>query len=114
MCNPISGNDLGLADKNHVCACGAGGHGSHDAAATGAAGAAGAVIREHFLVNGMTCSHCVSSVTEELSAVDGVDSVSVELNAGGSSRVMVVSSRPVPEDDIRSAVAEAGYELVTA
>ncbi len=70
--------------------------------------------RENYLVEGMTCSHCVSSVTEELSAVDGVDSVSVDLNAGGTSRVMVVSAQPIPLDSIRAAVTEAGYELADA
>lgn len=65
-----------------------------------------------YLVAGMTCGHCVASVTEEVSAVDGVESVSVELNAGGESRVDVVSSAPVPVEEIRSAVTEAGYSLV--
>jgi len=71
-------------------------------------------ISEQYLVDGMTCSHCVSSVTEEISELEGVQSVSVDLNAGGSSRVTVVSSAPVPTGDIRAAVTEAGYALVTA
>jgi copper chaperone CopZ len=62
----------------------------------------------------MTCDHCVSSVTEELSAIDGVESVSVALEAGGTSKVMVVSSKPVDVDDVRAAVTEAGYELASA
>lgn len=71
-------------------------------------------VHTDYLVEGMTCGHCVSSVTEEVSDVDGVDSVSVELNVGGSSRVTVVSSRPVSEDSIRAAVTEAGYSVVDA
>ncbi|RFA18095.1 heavy-metal-associated domain-containing protein [Subtercola boreus] len=71
------------------------------------------VVRAHYLVSGMTCSHCVASVTEEISAVPGVQSVSVSLNAGGDSTVMVVSSAPVPVDDVRAAIAEAGYEMVS-
>jgi len=110
MCNPAL-NGLGLTDKNHVCNCGANGHAGH--ASSEAHGGAGA-IREHYLVDGMTCDHCVASVTEELSAVDGVESVSVALEAGGTSRVMVVSSRPVEVEEIRAAVTEAGYELVNA
>jgi copper chaperone len=70
-------------------------------------------IREHYLVDGMTCSHCVSSVSEEISALDGVTSVSVDLNSGGSSRVTVASSAPVPVEAIREAVTEAGYALVS-
>ncbi len=72
------------------------------------------VIREHYLVDGMTCSHCVSSVTEEISALDGVTSVSVDLHSGGTSRVTVASSAPVPVAAIREAVTEAGYALVSA
>ncbi|MCU1424630.1 MAG: heavy metal transport/detoxification protein [Microbacteriaceae bacterium] len=71
------------------------------------------IIREHYLVGGMTCAHCVASVTEEVSAIDGVDSVSVDLNAGGASRIMVVSSKPVAAHDVETAVVEAGYTLVT-
>lgn len=67
-----------------------------------------------YLVDGMTCSHCVASVTEEVTALEGVEGISVELNAGGASRVTVVSSGPVPVEKIRSAVTEAGYSLVTA
>ena len=63
-------------------------------------------------IEGMTCSHCVASVTEEVSALDGVESVSVDLKVGGASRIMVVSHRPVPVDQVRDAVTEAGYTLV--
>lgn len=112
MCSPTqSTTELGLTDKNHACTCGTNDHANahSDAAAAGTEG----TVREHYLVEGMTCSHCVASVTEELSAVDGVESVSVDLKAGGASRIMVVSSKPVPVDDVRAAVTEAGYSLVT-
>lgn len=106
MCNTVNTRrDLGLSDKNHACNCGTDNH----AAAPRVSDSA---IREHYLVDGMTCSHCVASVTEEVSAVEGVDSVSVDLNAGGISRIMVVSSTPVDADSIRAAVIEAGYSLV--
>jgi copper chaperone CopZ len=62
-------------------------------------------------VQGMTCGHCVKAVTEELSAVDGVDGVEVELVAGGTSSVVVRSTAPVPAGVLRAAVDEAGYEL---
>lgn len=67
-----------------------------------------------YLVAGMTCAHCVASVTEEVSAVEGVEGVSVDLKAGGPSLVEVVSSAPLPVDVIRAAVTEAGYSLVGA
>ena len=63
-----------------------------------------------FTVSGMTCGHCVSSVTEEISQIDGVQNVAVELDSG---KVTVTSAQPVAEDDVRAAVTEAGYTLVT-
>ena len=67
-----------------------------------------------YLVSGMTCNHCVSSVTEELSELAGVNTVTVDLNAGGTSTVHVTSSTPLDADAVRAAVEEAGYSLVTA
>jgi copper chaperone len=71
-------------------------------------------ISTDYLVSGMTCGHCVSSVTEEVSAIDSVEAVSVELVSGGSSVVSVTSSAPVSDEQIRAAVTEAGYTLVTS
>lgn len=105
------GNDLGLTDKNHACACATDSPASTTSETDAPADTD--VIREHYLVEGMTCSHCVASVTEEVSALDGVESVSVDLQVGGASRIMVVSNRPVPADQVRDAVTEAGYSLVT-
>ena len=63
-------------------------------------------------VAGMTCEHCVRAVTDELSALRGVRDVAVDLVAGGTSTVRVVSDAPLPEPAVRDAVAEAGYTLV--
>lgn len=62
-------------------------------------------------VNGMTCSHCVAAVTEEIGLVPGAESVSVELVNDGTSTVSVTSSTPIDRSLIRAAVEEAGYEL---
>ena len=104
-------NHLGLTDKNHACACATEAHGA--ATTDTQAQGADAVIREHYLVAGMTCSHCVASVTEEVSALAGVESVSVELRVGEASRIMVVSSEPVSSERVRDAVTTAGYTMVT-
>jgi copper chaperone len=64
------------------------------------------------LVSGMTCGHCVKAVTEELSALDGVQDVSVELVAGGNSTVTVTSDAPLETAAVRGAVDEAGYAVV--
>ena len=66
-----------------------------------------------YSVTGMTCSHCVAAVTEEISRIDGVDTVAVDLNAGGDSRVTVTSAAPLPLDAVRAAVDEAGYTLAS-
>lgn len=63
-------------------------------------------------VTGMTCAHCVQAVTDEVSAISGVSDVDVELVVGGTSVVTVVSAVPLPEQAVRDAVDEAGYELV--
>ncbi|WP_016881556.1 MULTISPECIES: heavy-metal-associated domain-containing protein [unclassified Rhodococcus (in: high G+C Gram-positive bacteria)] len=62
-------------------------------------------------VSGMTCAHCVKAVTEELDRLDAVTSVDIDLVPGGDSRVRVTSSRPLPLEQVRHAVDEAGYSL---
>lgn len=63
-------------------------------------------------VSGMTCGHCVSSVSEELEALAGVEQVDVDLNAGGVSTVIISSTGVLSPADIGEAVAEAGYLVV--
>ena len=63
-------------------------------------------------VTGLTCDHCVHAVSEEISALAGVDEVTVDLNAGGTSTVHVTSAQPLSDDDIVAALDEAGdYRL---
>ena len=106
--------DLGLTDKNSGCACCTpSGHSAaapKDVASALEPAAAGVVVTD-YLVDGMTCSHCVRSVTEELSAITGVTNVDVNLNAGGISRVRVASAAPLDDGQVRGAVEEAGYTL---
>ena len=59
-------------------------------------------------VQGMTCGHCVASVTEELSEIAGVQAVDVVLETGA---VTVTSAAPLDPADVESAVTEAGYAL---
>jgi copper chaperone len=63
-----------------------------------------------YSVTGMTCGHCVLSVTEEVGAIDGVTDVKVDLPTGA---VTVTSSREVGTDEVRAAVEEAGYQLAS-
>ncbi|MEY9837369.1 heavy-metal-associated domain-containing protein [Streptacidiphilus sp. EB103A] len=62
-----------------------------------------------FTVSGMSCGHCEKSVSEELSALPGVIEVSADAKAG---TVTVASEQPLADEDVRSAVDEAGYQLV--
>ena len=61
-----------------------------------------------FSVTGMTCQHCVASVTEEVQEIAGVTDVRVDLAAGS---VSVTSDQPLSEADVKAAVEEAGYQL---
>lgn len=61
-----------------------------------------------YTVTGMTCGHCVSAVTEELNRLPGVRDVRVDLESGA---VTVASDGPLPIDEVRNAVDEAGYQL---
>jgi copper chaperone len=61
-----------------------------------------------YTVVGMTCGHCVSAVTEEVSQVPGVTAVDVELASGG---LTVTSDSPVDDAAVRAAVEEAGYQV---
>jgi len=64
-----------------------------------------------FSVTGMTCGHCVSAVTDELTGIPGVETVNVTLVPDGESRVTVISEDPVSRDTIDAAVDEAGYQV---
>lgn len=61
-----------------------------------------------YTVTGMTCGHCVASVTEEVQEIAGVENVDVVLETGA---LTVTSAEPLDEAAVRSAVEEAGYQL---
>jgi copper chaperone len=65
-------------------------------------------IQTIFVVKGMTCGHCVSSVTEEVRRIAAVRDVQVDLDAG---QVVVSSDTALDLEEVTRAVAEAGYEL---
>lgn len=65
-----------------------------------------------YTVGGMTCGHCVAAVTEEVGALPGVTGVTVDLVAGGNSKVHVVSDSELDPSAVAEAVDEAGYQLV--
>lgn len=61
-----------------------------------------------FTVTGMTCGHCVNSVTEEVSEIPGVTAVDVVLETGA---VTVTAEGDVDADAVKAAVAAAGYTV---
>ncbi len=63
-----------------------------------------------FTVTGMTCQHCVTSVTEEVCEVPGVSAVDVDLASGA----LRVTGEAVTDEQVRAAVAEAGYAATAA
>lgn len=69
------------------------------------------MVTTTYQVQGMTCGHCVNSVSTEVSAIPGVTDVQVDLATG---QVTVSSESPLDPDAVRAAVDEAGYDLVPA
>ena len=65
-------------------------------------------VRNEFHVEGMTCRHCALSVSEEVSGIDGVSSVDVELATGS---VTVVAVREIGRDEVGAALSHAGFAL---
>jgi copper chaperone CopZ len=63
-----------------------------------------------YTVPGMTCQHCVDAVTSKVSSLATVTQVDVDLASG---RVRVISDEPLDDVAVRTAVAEAGYEVVS-
>ncbi len=61
-------------------------------------------------VIGMTCDHCVNAVTQEVTAIDGVTAVSVDLSAG---EVAVTSDSELDMAEFAAAIDEAGFEVAT-
>lgn len=130
-------NELQLTDKN-AAGCGCGGHqaggcgcGGHEAGGCACGGhaehghahghehaaraherAAVDLVTTELGVTGMTCGHCVMSITEELGELDGVASVDVKLNPNGVSAVTVTSRSALDLDAARAAVAGAGNYAV--
>lgn len=72
-------------------------------------------ITHAYEVIGMTCGHCVSAVTTEVSKLANVSDVDIQLHSGGASTMTITSDAPISHGELASALEEAGdYTLVTA
>lgn len=69
-----------------------------------------ATLSAIYQVEGMTCSHCARSVSQEIGALPGVCDVTVDLSTG---QVTVCSDREMTRAEISAAVDEAGYQLAS-
>ena len=70
---------------------------------------------QRFEATGLTCGHCARAVREELMALDGVLDAEVDVVSGGASVVTVVTERDLGNDEVVTALDEAGeYVLVRA
>ncbi|MFE1763780.1 heavy-metal-associated domain-containing protein [Streptomyces angustmyceticus] len=63
------------------------------------------MAQKQYHVTGMTCEHCVASVTEEVSEVPGVSEVVVDLAANS----VTVHGTDLDDARLRAAIVEAGY-----
>ncbi len=65
-----------------------------------------------FGVTGLTCNHCVMTVSRAVALVPGVTGVSIDLVANGESTLHVESDTAMDVAMVAEAVDGAGYELV--
>ena len=65
-----------------------------------------------FGVTGLTCNHCVMTVSRAVALVPGVTGVSIDLVANGESTLHVESETPVDAAALDAAIVDSGYELV--
>jgi copper chaperone len=63
-----------------------------------------------YRVPGMHCGHCKAAVSEELSAVSGVEAVEVDLDT----KLVVIRGERLDDATLRAAIDEAGYEAEAA
>jgi copper chaperone len=61
-------------------------------------------------VKGMSCQHCVGSVTKALSEIEGITDVQVDLDKGEAT---FTENSPVSEQTIKDAITKIGFEVVS-
>jgi len=59
-----------------------------------------------YTVPAVHCGHCVMSISEEVSEVEGVEDVAVDLD----SRIVTITGQGLDDQALRAAIFEAGYE----
>lgn len=67
-------------------------------------------MKKKIIVEGMSCGHCVNHVKEALVELEGVKAVDVDLD---SKTAVIDAEGEVKDGDIKFAIEDAGYEVVT-
>jgi copper chaperone len=98
MCETETRKELPLASSG--CGCCSAEAREESVAITGGA---------EYALEGLTCGHCVETVQDAVTALDGVDKASVDLVPGGHSRLVISGS--AADAAVRDAVVSAGYSL---
>lgn len=101
MCGTENRTQLPLASSASGCSC--------CSTEPSSAAVAGTLAAAEFAVDGLTCGHCVQTVEKAVTALDGVESASVDLVPGGRSRLLVAGTTDPAA--VREAVTAAGYTL---
>jgi copper chaperone len=109
MCTNTTGNtELPVVQPDSSCTCCSTGSSTDTSMSIVDQGR----VQLRFAVTGLTCGHCATAVTSGLESVPGVSTVQVGLVAGGVSWVEVAGTQTLTDEQISSALAEAGdYQL---
>jgi copper chaperone len=73
-------------------------------------GRARQMVEHRYKVHDMSCQHCINAITEELTAVAGVQDVDIDLS---TKLVTVKTEDAVTDSQLRKAIEEAGYAVST-
>lgn len=60
-----------------------------------------------YTVPGIHCGHCAAAIKEEVSSVEGVEGIDVDLDA----KVVTIRGQALSDATLREAIEEAGYEV---
>jgi copper chaperone len=60
-----------------------------------------------YRVPAVHCGHCAAAIKEEVSSVEGVEGIDVDLDA----KVVTIRGHALSDEALREAIEEAGYEV---
>lgn len=67
-------------------------------------------MKKKMIIEGMSCGHCVNHVKTALEELNGATNVSVDLD---SKTAVVEASSEIEDADIKFAIEDAGYEVIS-